>query len=285
MEWMTELVRLGGAASIGQLRAAGVRERALSAAVRDGRLVRPRSGRYALPGVGDPTLTALRAGGRLSCVSAARTYGLWGGHDERTHLLVPSHAGRAGAADGRTVRHWGRAERHGEVWRVSLADCLRSSVRCADDETAAAVLDTAISSGQATRNGLRRMFADEPKRSRRLIELARPGSDSGVESLVRQRLTARGHIVEQQLAVAGVGRVDARVDGVLYLEIDGFEFHADRASFERDRRRDIAMALRGLPRVRLSARQVLRSPDAMVATIEELLGSLEREGFRRASAA
>jgi len=284
MDWMTELTRLGGAASLGQLKEAGARGHVLSAAVREGRLLRPRNGRYALPGIGEAAISALRAGGRLCRVTAARTYGLWGGQDERTHLLVPPHAGRAGAADDRTVRHWGRAERHSEVWRVSLADCLRSAVRCAEDETAIAVLDTAISTGQVTRHGLRRVFADEPHRSRRLAERARPGSDSGVESLLRQRLTARGHIVEQQLAVDGVGRVDARVDGVLYLEIDGFEFHADREAFERDRRRDVAMTLQDLPRLRLTARQVLRSPDATVATIEELLGSLEREELRRAAA-
>jgi len=283
MNWMTELTRLGGAASLGQLKAAGARERTLSTAVREGRLVRPRNGRYALPRIGDATLSALRAGGRLSCVTAARTYGLWGGQDERTHLLVPPHAGRAGPTDDRTVRHWGCAERHSEVWRVSLDDCLRSVVRCAAEETAVAVLDTAISTGQVTRYGLQRVFAGEPQRSRRLADRARPGSDSGVESLLRQRLTARGHIVEQQLAVPGVGRVDARVDGVLYLEIDGFEFHADREAFERDSRRDVAMTLQGLPRMRLRARQVLRSPDATVATIEELLGSLEKEEFRRAA--
>lgn len=284
MDWMTELTRLGGAASLGQLRAAGVRGRVLSAAVHDGRLLRPRNGRYALPGIGDAALAAMRAGGRLSCVTAARSYGLWGGQDQRTHLLVPPHAGRTEIVGDRVVRHWRHAERHSELWRVSLADCLRSAVRCADDETAVAVLDTAIAAGQVTRHALRRVFTDEPQRSRRLVEQARPGSDSGVESLLRQRLTDRGHIVEQQLAVAGVGRVDARVDGVLYLEIDGFEFHADRESFERDRRRDVAMTLRGLPRLRLTARQVLQSPEAAVATIEELLGSLEREEFRRVPA-
>ncbi|WP_309857086.1 hypothetical protein [Leifsonia sp. 1010] len=281
---MTELTRLGGAASLGQLKEAGARGHILSAAVREGRLVRPRNGRYALPGIGEAALTALRTGGRLACVTAARTYGLWGGRDERTHLLIPPHAGRSAAVDDRTVRHWRPAERHHEVWRVSLADCLRSVVRCADEETAVAVLDTAISSGQMTRHRLRRIFADEPLQSRNIAKRARPGSDSGVESVLRQRLTARGHIVEQQLAVDGVGRVDARVDGVLYLEIDGFEFHADREAFERDRRRDVVMTLRGLPRLRLTARQVLRSPEATVATVEELLGSLEREEFRRAAA-
>lgn len=280
MEWMAELRRLGGAASLRQLREAGATESVLSTAVAEGRLVRPRNGRYVLSDAAEPVFVAVRSGARLSCVTAARSYGLWSGNDVRIHITVPAHAGRSGSADATQVRHWSRSERHEEIWRVSLADCLRSVVRCADQETAVAVLDTAISSGRITRSGLRRIFQEEPRRSRNVVELARPGSDSGVESLLRQRLIARDHLVEQQLAVPGVGRVDARIDGMLYLEIDGYEFHSGRAAFERDRQRDIGLALLGARWMRVSAREVLRSPEEVVATIERVLGAAEREVIR-----
>lgn len=90
--------------------------------------------------------------------------------------------------------------------------------------TALAVLDTSVSSGLTTVCSLQRMFASEPRTSRALAERARPGSDSGVESILRQRLGARGHIVEKQVFLPGVGRVDARVGGVLFVEVDGFLF-------------------------------------------------------------
>jgi very-short-patch-repair endonuclease len=159
----------------------------------------------------------------------------------------------------------------GDCWRVSFDDCLRSVARCADEETAVAVLDTALSSGAVTLTALRRLFAAEPARSRRVASLARPGSDSGVESIVRQRLEARGHVVAQQLHVPGVGRVDMLVDGALYLELDGFAFHGDRRAFERDRARDVALALSGRRRLRLSASQILDEWAVALAAIEGVL--------------
>ena len=274
MTLSTLMHALGDAASTRQLRQAGLTDRALTLAVREGRLVRPRNGVYAVPELAESTMTALRLGGRLSCVSAARSYGLWGGHDARLHIRVPGHAGRSGAG---AVRHWGASEAHAEIWRVSFADCLRTVVQCADVETAVAVLDTAIGSGRVTMTALTDLFASEPLASRATAALARPGSDSGVESILRQRLTARGHHVEQQLAVAGVGRVDLRVDGSLFVEIDGFAYHSDHTAFERDRLRDTALALSGARWLRFPARQVIDHPDTVVATIEMML---KREGIR-----
>ncbi|AGW40676.1 DNA topoisomerase I [Leifsonia xyli subsp. cynodontis DSM 46306] len=278
MNWMQEFDKRGGIASTRQLRDAGATERALGRVVADGRLIRPRNGRYAKPGVFEAAIAAVRMGGRLSCVSAARSYGLWGGMDARTHATVPPTAGRAGVEAG-AVLHWRACRAHPEIWRVSVADCLRSVVACADEETSVAVLDTALSAGLVSIRDIERTFASEPQRARTIARRARPGSDSGVESILRQRLTARGHLVEQQIAVPGAGRVDARVDGILYVEVDGFAFHSGREAFERDRMRDAALALRGDRWLRVSARNLLSTPDSVVATIEAVL---EREESGRA---
>ncbi|WP_426623214.1 endonuclease domain-containing protein [Leifsonia sp. McL0607] len=137
------------------------------------------------------------------------------------------------------------------------------------------MLDTVLSAGLATVAGLARIFEGEPRPARSVAESARPGSDSGIESIVRQRLEARGHIVEQQVHVSGVGRVDMRVDGLLYVELDGFAYHSGRAAFERDRMRDTALALAGGRRLRVSAIQVIEHGDEVVATIEALLAAPE----------
>jgi very-short-patch-repair endonuclease len=273
MKSMTVLHRYGGIATARHMSLAHVGARELTSAVRDGRILRPRRGIYALPTMPSHALEAVRMGGRLSCVSAARSYGLWGGVDGRLHLRVPPHATRLPPGDA--VRHWVGGDDHDECWRVSLADCLRSVVRCAPAETAVAVLDTALSAGLATVAGLARIFEDEPARPRSIAACARPGSDSGVESIMRQRLEARGHIVEQQVHVSGVGRVDMRVDGLLYVELDGFAYHSGRAAFERDRLRDTALALAGGRRLRVSAVQVLEHGDDAIATIEALLAAPE----------
>ncbi|MEY9951201.1 endonuclease domain-containing protein [Leifsonia sp. EB34] len=276
MTWMNVLAGLGGIATSNQLVAGGVTARELTAAVRGGRLLRPRRGVYALPSAPPLAIAAVANGGRLSCVSAARSYGLWGGVDGRTHLRVPSHATRL--PDGDCVRHWVDGDPHPECWRVSVPDCLRSAARCATEETAVAVLDTAVSAGLVTLTGVERIFSDQPPWMRAIASRARPGSDSGIESLVRQRLESRGHVVEQQIHVAGVGRVDMRIDGVLYLELDGFAYHSGREAFERDRARDTGLALAGGRRLRVSARQVLEEWEAVLGVVEGVLVVPEKRG-------
>lgn len=259
----------GGIASRAQLAAAGATPTALADAVRAGALVRLRRGTYAHPEARGPAVEAAKAGGRLSCVSAARSYGWWGGMDVRTHLRVPPTA-RSVPALAAAVVHWTSSEPCGQSWRVSPADCLRSVVRCADEETAVAVPDTAVSSGAFRLSDLPRVFAHESRRARSTALLARPGSDSGVESIVRQRLTKVGYAVEQQVAVPGVGRVDLRVDGWLFIELDGYAYHGDRDAFERDRARDLGLAVRGGSRLRFSARQVLNEWDAVLDCIRHV---------------
>ncbi|MGO4536928.1 type IV toxin-antitoxin system AbiEi family antitoxin domain-containing protein [Leifsonia sp. 2MCAF36] len=263
------LQRLGGIASAHQLRAAGASAEELTTAIRGGLLWRIRRGVYALPSAQAVAVAAVTARGRLSCVSAARSYGLWSGSDTRLHLQYLPH-GRAGPP-GEHVRHWLPTEPGEEVWRVTLADCLRTVAQCADEETAVAVFDTAITAGLTNPIALRRTLGRQPAEARARALLARPGSESGVESIVRQRLQACGHLVEQQVHVAGVGRVDLRVDGVLYLEIDGFAFHSDREAFERDRARDAALAAAGLARLRLSAVHVRDDWPGVLSRIRSVL--------------
>ncbi|MGO4594484.1 hypothetical protein AB4Z18_11755 [Leifsonia sp. 2TAF2] len=273
------LQRLGGIAAVHQLRAGGASAEELTAAVRGGALHRLRKGIYALPSASPDAVAAVTARGRLSCLSAARTYGLWGGGDTRMHLQYAPHA-RAGPGTGQ-VRHWLPTEDGRQLWRVTLADCLRSVARCADEETAVAVFDTAITAGLTTPIALRAVLSAQPAGARARAVLARPGSDSGVESIVRQRLQAAGHLVEQQIHVPGVGRVDMRVDGVLFLEIDGFAFHSDREAFERDRARDAALGARGRARLRVSAAQVRDDWAEVIDAIRNILAhSANSQGAR-----
>jgi len=274
------LTRLGGIASALQLRAAGATSEELTAAVRAGRLRRLRRGVYALPQAPASAVAAVLARGRLSCLSAAQSYGLWAGSDRRLHLQYAGHA-RAGPVAGPHVRHWLPTENGPEVWRVTVADCLRSVARCADEETAVAVFDTALSAGLVTLRRLHEVLARQPVNVRRRGLLARPGSDSGVESIVRQRLQARGHVVEQQVHVAGVGRVDMRIDGELFLELDGFAFHRDRDAFERDRLRDARLAARGSPRLRVTAAQVAGDWPAVLDAIDHVLAHSANSQERR----
>jgi hypothetical protein len=55
------------------------------------------------------------------------------------------------------------------------------------------------------------------------------------------------------------------------VELDTFETHGNRASFESDRARDLALALAGIETIRVSELQFRREPNAIAANIATLL--------------
>jgi hypothetical protein len=57
------------------------------------------------------------------------------------------------------------------------------------------------------------------------------------------------------------------------VELDTFETHGNRASFESDRARDLALALAGIETIRVSELQFRREPNAIAANIAELLAA------------
>jgi very-short-patch-repair endonuclease len=60
-------------------------------------------------------------------------------------------------------------------------------------------------------------------------------------------------------------------DARLVVEVDGFAYHASRAAFERDRRRDADLVVAGLRVVRFTWRQLVHEPEAVVARLAVLL--------------
>jgi hypothetical protein len=56
-------------------------------------------------------------------------------------------------------------------------------------------------------------------------------------------------------------------DQRLVVEVDGFRFHSSRASFERDRKRDAVLAASGYTVLRVTSRQLVNEPEAVVARI------------------
>ena len=59
----------------------------------------------------------------------------------------------------------------------------------------------------------------------------------------------------------------------LAVEVDGYEFHHDRAAFERDRRRDAKMVASGWRVMRFTWRQIAEKPFTVVARIAQVLGN------------
>ncbi len=62
-------------------------------------------------------------------------------------------------------------------------------------------------------------------------------------------------------------------DQRLVVEIDGFQYHSSRATFERDRRRDADLAAQGYRVIRVTWRLMVDRPEAAVARIAAALGA------------
>ena len=267
---LTTIDALGFIATRRQLLDRGHTGGQLTAAVRRDQIRRVRRGWYASPLATHDQTEAVRIGGRLSHSSAARHYGLWSGSDRRLHVSVTRGASRLRQRNGAAV-HWvapGRVDVSSpSTWCVSLEDCLRGMVRCAPREDAIACLDSAIERYRMSPRRIRSIFTDEPARSRLIARSSRPGSESGLESITRQRIEALGVQVQQQVTIAGVGRVDMVLEGWLVVELDGFEYHSDPAAFERDRARMAALVRLDRLGLQFTYRQVMHDWPTVEQTI------------------
>jgi very-short-patch-repair endonuclease len=284
------LAALGGIATRRQLVTAGLSGGDLTAAVLRGDVRRVRQGHYAHPAAPADAVTAVRIGGRLAGPSAAAAHGLWSGYDQRLHVSVARNASRlrvsrqqAGkgettpdSSDRSVVVHWtdtGARDPAESCWRPPVVVCLRQMVAWCDEVTAVACVDTALQAGLVTPEELEAGLEAHGPRVRTVLARSRPGSDSGVESIVRQALAARGIAVEQQVRVTTVGPSDMRLLGRrgqplrVLVELDGFSFHARREAFDRDRRKDAEAAAAGYTTLRFSADQVEHDLGRVVATI------------------
>jgi very-short-patch-repair endonuclease len=89
-----------------------------------------------------------------------------------------------------------------------------------------------------------------------------------------------GFSVEVQVVIRGVGRIDLVLDGWLAVECDSEAFHSGWESQKRDRRRDAALAARGLVSYRPIAEDIMYDPDSVIDALRGLRDAHER-GFPR----
>ncbi len=111
----------GGIATTAELASHGVDRQQLDIAVMYGRVLRVRKGLWAAPDFAPEALPALRAGGRLACVSALVFHGEIEDAGFDLHLAAPQgvtswHPTRHGR---HVVRHWSRRPLPGDRLAVS----------------------------------------------------------------------------------------------------------------------------------------------------------------------
>lgn len=280
--------RLGGTARTSQLVTRGVSRTDLTHAVREGRMLRPRKGVYALPETSRAVVEALSHRGRAACVSAGREMGLWildANSDERVHTWVrPGHHPTRLLIDpdieddSCCVFHRDIPVDDPTLDRVGVIQCLLQILRCKGHEVFFAALESALRHRlvvPSSREWLRRLV---PVDSRWLVDFARTDADSGLESLLRLRLHRHGIALASQVRIPGVGRVDFVLGDCLIIEADG-DSH-DGPARHRDRVRDaVAMAL-GFVTLRLDYALIIHDWDL----VEDAILAAVRRGLHRSIA-
>jgi len=295
VEYLVAVVTaLGGLACRGELLDRGFRDGQLAAGVRSGAILRVRRGHFAVPGAPLDARVAVRLGGRVGCLSALRSYGLWGGfRDDATHITLPRNAARLRwrvdddgglRADRYPARacvvHWRdvpvrRRSPRASSWRVSLREALAEVASCAPRADVRAAFESSIEAG-VLRLPEAQTLLDAVWSGERALMTLRGGSGSGAESHLVEILLGLGAAFVQQAEFAGVGRVDALVEQRLVIEVDGYRYHSAEAQFEADRRRDAQLLALGYPVLRLSARTVIEQPELAARLISEALATVRR---------
>ncbi len=264
-----------------ELRALGKSDHAIRLAAARGAITPVRRGHWATPDTPEQVLRAARVGGVATATTASRALGLWTppdpdssfrrapGRPDRLHFAVPGTCGRLRDPDDPSVPltaradvaiHWTAPDLLAGTSRSRLADPLLMAAHVfasQPPERALAVLDSALRARHLRQRDLAALAGIIPAHLRTVLQRADPRSDSGVETIVRFLLRARGLHVETLVDLSRIGEVDLLVEGRLIVECDGREFHDEAAAFERDRGRDLSAARLRYRVLRVTWHQVL----------------------------
>ncbi|MHA7304987.1 hypothetical protein ACX80E_07050 [Arthrobacter sp. TMN-49] len=258
------LASLGRASSRKALLARGLTDWQLRAALAAGTVRQLARGVYALP---DATALAAHLATNqaiLDCYSRAETLGLW--------VLQPPAIPHVATAHGRPVTG---CVVHRVKGRLTFWDVLRHCVQCGSDLEALCVVESAVVLKKCTIIELRRVFTrNKDGRIRRIIGMIDPQSMSIAETCGRYRLRQAGYNVQGQAAIAGMGHLDALIDGVLGLEIDGEKYHNDPKAWAEDLRRGNILTVKGIPTLHIKASTAMYYPDVMLDWVRQALATI-----------
>jgi very-short-patch-repair endonuclease len=265
----------GGIVPVRAVLDAGVAAGALKRARREGRLIRPRNGWVAVPDV-DPVLrVAAELGVVLTCVTRAQRAGLWTFGTNEYHVAAdPRHA----LPRKTTARvHWARpvVPRPAGVLEDGIENTLVLIAECRPFEEALVVWESALRMSLVSIEVIRRLPITQ--RVRRVLELAEPFADSGLETVVVPRLRWMDLPLRRQIVIGG-RPVDLLIGERLVLQIDGG--HHIGPQRDADNAHDAQLRLMGYHVIRVSYRQVMDD----WAGVQERIMLAVAQGLHRARA-
>ncbi len=260
--------------------------RQIARLVVDGLLIRLRKGSFVRGDCPPELLSAVRAGGRLDCVSLLSALGVFVLESSSIHIQLDRTATRIPARSAGVVRHFrATAASRGEL-AADLVEAVAQACRCQSPRAALATLDSVWHIGLLDEEGITAVFGRLPRRYQALRPLLDPRSESGPETLMRLLVRSLGLEADIQVRIDGVGRVDLVVDGWLIIECDSEAHHAGWTARKRDSRRDLAAAALGYTTIRPIAEDIMHHPEVVLAAVRGLVaarGGVHNVGSSRAA--
>lgn len=274
------LEQLGGIASLRQLHNYGHGDGSVFAACKRGAIIRLRRGWYASASADPALAAAITIGGRLGCVSACATQGIWqppfaGLHVAvargANHLVVLPEAQQV-SLDGVHL-HW-MASRSIELTEAQpLVEALAAAFVCQPEEYAFAMLESALHLGVLETRDKARLKRRVAQRFWKTIDCANSLSESGTESVFKFFAHRDGFEFKQQVEFLGGARVDFLFGERQIVEIDSEKHHGAPWQRLRDLERDAWLASFGGATHRFDYRMVFWDWELVRAALQGALQS------------
>ncbi|QOQ39496.1 type IV toxin-antitoxin system AbiEi family antitoxin domain-containing protein [Trueperella pecoris] len=257
-----------GVFTTSDLQAIGINPRTfLPKAVAKGRLRRLERGIYARPGANSQVVRAILLGGRISCLSACKLYGLWVPHSPRLHVLTLRNVMTAKNSD--VIMH--SQHRRPPLLVPSPLETVEQVLHFHDAETGLMVLDSALNKGLLRLEEVPELIRNLSKRKQRVLIRATGLAQSGLETRVRNFLISERVPVRPQVEIPTVGRVDMVAGESLILECNGDAFHSTKEQRNRDYLRIQNAKLLGYETVSLSYEQIFYRWEETKAYLRRLI--------------
>lgn len=189
--------------------------------------------------------------------------GAWVLADTRLHVAVRPNAcqlrtprdSRRRLQSGDVVVHWALTSQTNRL-RRDIGEALLDYAACAEPLLVAASANALVREHPTVRRGWPELRPRFPQRCQSALALVDGVCESGTEFVFWARLGDLHGVIDRQVMIVGVGRVDFVVGSRLVVEIDGFDHHGGREQYESDRDRDAALSRLGHRVLRFSHRQV-----------------------------
>ncbi len=255
---------------------AGFSERTLATAVGSGMIIRPQRGVYVAKGADPDVVAAFRANGRLTCISAARFYGLWIlRQPEAVHLSCGNGLPNPAIVDHASGTH----PEHPYLPVAGVADVLMHALRCRPELESLVMVQSAVSQALLSPGYLRsKLSGPRNGRARAVLGLVLPRADSLLEVLAHVHFARAGLKVKMHVQLPGVGEVDCLINDCLVIELDGGT-HLEGRQVKKDQYRNNASIRGGLLVLRYYYSDVVYHPGKMVAEVLAVLGNRDAGHF------